>query len=113
MRLHFIPILLAAAVTSTFLPLAAQAQLYTWRDAQGNLIIKNAPPPWYSESERVRGARVQVLRNGFIVDDTAWPAERRQDSRNKDARDQAKRAESETATSRKEEQKPPPKDDDD
>ena len=79
------------------LPLSALAQLYTWRDAQGNVIIKNAPPPWYSDSERPRGARVQVLRNGKVIDDTAWPADKRQEGRNTDARQEEKRVRSENA----------------
>jgi hypothetical protein len=79
------------------LPLGALAQLYTWRDAQGNVIIKNTPPPWYNESERSRGARVQVLRNGKVIDDTAWPADKRQEGRNTDARQEEKRARSENA----------------
>ena len=79
------------------LPLSALAQLYTWRDAQGNVIIKNTPPPWYSESERPRGARVQVLRNGKVVDDTAWPADKRQEGHNTAARDEDKRLRSENA----------------
>ena len=79
------------------LPLSALAQLYTWKDAQGNVIIKNTPPPWYSESERPRGARVQVLRNGKVIDDTAWPADKRQEGRNTDARQEEKRARSENA----------------
>jgi len=79
------------------LPSSALAQLYSWRDAQGNVIIKNTPPPWYSESERSRGARVQVLRNGKVIDDTAWPADKRQEGRNTDARQEDKRLRSENA----------------
>src|SRR4051812_43800210 len=80
-----------------FAPFTAQAQLYTWKDADGNAVIKNSPPPWYNSADRVRGTRVQVLRNGKVVDDTAWPEQRRQEGRNQDARDEAKRAQSETA----------------
>jgi hypothetical protein len=86
---------LVPALVLLALPLGVQAQLYTWRDAQGSVIIKNTPPPWYSESERPRGTRVQVLRNGKVIDDTAWPADKRQEGRNKAAGDEAKRAQSE------------------
>jgi hypothetical protein len=75
-------------------PAASQAQLYTWKDAQGNITIKNSPPPWYDESGWIRGARVQVLRNGKVVDDTAWPAEKRQDIRSKSAIEEVKRIQS-------------------
>ena len=88
---------LVAAIVLLALPSGALAQLYTWRDAEGNLIIKNAPPPWYKESERSRGARVQVLRNGKVIDDTAWPVEKRQDGRNTDARQEEKRLRPESA----------------
>ena len=84
--------LLANALVLLALPSAALAQLYTWRDAEGNVIIKNSPPPWYKESERSRGARVQVLRNGKLVDDTAWPVEKRQAERTTAAREEEKRA---------------------
>jgi hypothetical protein len=80
------------------LPPGALAQLYTWRDAQGNVIIKNSPPPWYSDTERSRGARVQVLRNGKVIDDTAWPQDKRQEGRNADTRQEEKRLRSETPT---------------
>lgn len=88
---------LLPALVLLALPLSALAQLYTWRDAQGNVIIKNTPPSWYNESERPRGARVQVLRNGKVVDDTAWPADKRQEGRNTDARQEEKRVRSENA----------------
>jgi hypothetical protein len=88
---------LVPALVLLTLPLSALAQLYTWRDAQGNVIIKNAPPLWYSESERSRGARVQVLRNGKVIDDTAWPADKRQEGRNTDARQEEKRVQPENA----------------
>lgn len=81
-------ILLALAL----LPLAAQAQLYSWKDPQGTVTIKNTPPPWYSESERPRGPRVQVLRNGKIIDDTAWPLAKRQEGRSEAARQNETRA---------------------
>jgi hypothetical protein len=87
---------LIPALALLALPIGAQAQLDTWRDAQGNLIIKNAPPPWYKETERSRGARVQVLRNGKVVDDTAWPAEKRQEQRNAEARQEEKRLRTES-----------------
>ena len=77
-----------------------QAQLYTWKDAEGNSVIKNSPPPWYSPTDRPRGARVQVLRNGKVVDDTAWPAPQRQEGRNQEAREEAKRARSDPAPPR-------------
>lgn len=86
-----------ALFSSALVAPAAQAQLYTWKDAQGNITIKNTPPPWYSESARPRGARVQVLRNGKVIDDTAWPADKRQEGRSTDARQENKRAESESA----------------
>ena len=79
-----------ALLACALLPLNAHAQLYTWKDTQGNVIIKNSPPPWYSENERSRGARVQVLRNGKLIDDTAWPADRRQEGRNTSARQEAR-----------------------
>lgn len=84
-------------IAFALLPPNAHAQLYTWKDPQGNVIIKNSPPPWYSENERSRGARVQVLRNGKIIDDTAWPAEKRQDGRNTAARQEARQAQPESA----------------
>jgi hypothetical protein len=86
-----------ALLSAALVPPDAQGQLYTWKDAQGNITIKNTPPPWYSESARPRGARVQVLRNGKVIDDTAWPAEKRQEGRNTDARQENKRAESVSA----------------
>ena len=64
-------------------------QLYTWKDAEGNVTIRNTPPPWYKEAERTRGPRVQVLRNGKVVDDTGWPLERRQEGRNQAAKAEA------------------------
>ena len=88
---------LVTALVLLALPSSTLAQLYTWRDDQGNVIIKNTPPPWYSESARSRGARVQVLRNGKVIDDTAWPEEKRQEGRNADARQEDKRLRSETA----------------
>ena len=91
-------ILALALLASALLSLDTHAQLYTWKDAQGNITIKNSPPPWYSESERIRGARVQVLRNGKVIDDTAWPADKRQDGRNSAARQEEKRARTESAT---------------
>lgn len=69
----------------------AQAQLYTWKDATGNSIIKNAPPPWYKENERSRGPRVQVLRDAKVIDDTSWPQERREEGRSQAARLEAAR----------------------
>ena len=51
-------------LASTLITSTADAQLYSWKDAEGNVTIKNAPPPWYKEDERSRGPRVQVLRNG-------------------------------------------------
>ena len=76
-------------VASTLLAPVAQAQLYSWKDAEGNVIIKNAPPPWYKEGEPSRGPRVQVMRMGKIIDDTAWPLERRQEGRAQAARQEA------------------------
>jgi hypothetical protein len=73
-------------------PMPAQAQLYSWKDAEGNVTIKTTPPPWYSESERTKGPRVQVLRNGKVVDDTAWPLEQRQAGRTQALRQEAARA---------------------
>ncbi len=75
-------------------PAVSQAQLYTWKDAQGNITIKNSPPPWYDETGFIRGARVQVLRYGKVIDDTAWPAEKRQELRNKSAIEEVKRMQS-------------------
>lgn len=75
-------------------PAVSHAQLYTWKDPQGNITIKNSPPPWYDESGFIRGARVQVLRYGKVVDDTAWPAEKRQEIRNKSAIEEVKRMQS-------------------
>lgn len=77
----------------------AQAQLYTWKDEQGKTTIRNTPPPWYKESERPRGPRVQVLRNGKVVDDTAWPPAKRDESRAQGARQEEARVRAEaTAT---------------
>lgn len=76
-------------VASTLLAPVAQAQLYSWKDAGGNAIIKNSPPPWYKEGELSRGPRVQVMRMGKIIDDTAWPLERRQEGRAQAARQEA------------------------
>ncbi|MBS0336622.1 MAG: DUF4124 domain-containing protein [Proteobacteria bacterium] len=89
------PALLALAFA--LFPAIAHAQLYSWKDAQGNVTIKNSPPPWYSESERPRGPRVQVLRNGKVVDDTAWPLDKRQEGRSQAARQEEARARSQTS----------------
>lgn len=78
-------------LASALLPQTVQAQLYSWKDAQGNVTIRNTPPPWYRESERSNGPRVQVLRGGKIIDDTAWPLERRQQGRTQSARQEAAR----------------------
>ena len=86
-------LVLAAA---TLMPCAAHAQLYTWKDAQGNITIKNSPPPWYDDSGWTRGPRIQVLREKKVVDDTAWPAERRQDARNKATAEEIKRMQTAT-----------------
>jgi hypothetical protein len=91
---------LGTLLLAVLLPSTAGAQLYTWKDAEGNLVIKNAPPPWYKEASVPRASRVQVLRNGKVVDDTAWPADKRQDGRNKDAREEAVRANSEATKKR-------------
>ena len=66
---------------------AAHAQLYTWKDTEGKVTIRNTPPPWYKESEKSRGPRVQVLRDNKVLDDTAWPLERRQEGRSQAARE--------------------------
>jgi len=55
---------------------AAQADIYTWRDASGAKRMSNVPPPWYSESEPGR-PRTQVIVNGHLVDDTGLSAEAR------------------------------------
>lgn len=81
------------------LPTGAHAQLYSWKDTEGNVTIKNAPPAWYKEGERTRGPRVQVLRNGKVVDDTAWPLEKRQEGRAREAKREAVQAKS-AATNR-------------
>lgn len=81
---------------STLIPPAAHAQLYTWKDAEGNVTIKNAPPSWYRESERSRGPRVQVLRGGKVIDDTAWSLEKRQEGRAQSARQEVPRAQEKT-----------------
>lgn len=86
-----------ALVTASLLSSAAQAQLYKWRDAQGNTYIKNSPPPWYDDSGWTRGPRVQVLRDRKIVDDTAWPAAKRQEARNKASAEEIKRMQAERA----------------
>ena len=67
----------------------ATTQLYTWKDADGQVTIMNTPPPWYKEAERTRGPRVQVLRNGKVIDDTAWPLARRQEGRSQAAKAEA------------------------
>lgn len=76
-------------VAATLLAPAAQAQLYSWQDAEGNVTIKSSPPPWYKEGEHSRGPRVQVMRMGKVIDDTAWPLERRQEGRAQAARQEA------------------------
>lgn len=86
-----------ALVIASLLPFAARAQLYTWKDAQGNIHIKNSPPPWYDDSGWTRGPRVQVLRDKKIVDDTAWPAAKRQEARNKATAEEIKRMQAERA----------------
>lgn len=83
---------LLAVLALTLLPQMAAAQLYSWKDAQGNVTIRNTPPPWYRESERSKGPRVQVLRNGKVADDTAWPLEKRQEGRTEAARQDEARA---------------------
>jgi len=88
---RFAPLFAAAMLMA---PAVSQAQLYTWKDAQGNITIKNSPPAWYDETGWLRGARVQVLRNGKVVDDTAWPAEKRQEIRNRTAIEEVKRIQS-------------------
>ena len=87
----FSALVLAAA---TLTPSAARAQLYTWKDAQGNITIRNTPPPWYDDSGWTRGPRVQVLREKKVIDDTAWPATKRQDARNKATAEEIKRMQS-------------------
>lgn len=72
-------------------PQAAWAQLYTWQEVEGNFVIKNAPPPWYKPGERTRGPRVQVLRDGKVIDDTDWPLDKRQESRVNEARQESER----------------------
>lgn len=85
-RATFAGLLLAA---SALLAPVAQAQLYSWKNAEGNVTIKNSPPPWYKEGEPSRGPRVQVMRMGKIIDDTTWPLERRQEGRAQAARQEA------------------------
>ena len=82
-----------ALTAAALMPSAAlaQATLYTWKDAQGKTSIKNSPPPWYDDSGWTRGPRVQVLRDKKVIDDTAWPAARRQDARNKATTEEIKR----------------------
>ena len=80
------------------MPSAAHAQLYTWKDAQGNITIKNSPPPWYDDSGWTRGPRVQVLRDKKVVDDTAWPAEKRQEARNRATAEEIKRLQAASAS---------------
>ena len=70
----------------------AHAQLYTWKDPQGTVVIKNSPPPWYRENEKGRGPRVQVLRDGKIIDDTGLPLEKRLEGRAQAARQEQIRA---------------------
>ncbi len=82
---------------ASLLPFAARAQLYTWKDARGNTYIKNSPPPWYDDSGWTRGPRVQVLRDKKIIDDTAWPAAKRQEARNKATAEEIKRMQAERA----------------
>ncbi len=101
LNIRLIKQLAALALTATtLLPQAAQAQapLYTWKDAQGNITIKNSPPPWYDDSGWTRGPRVQVLRDKKVVDDTAWPAEKRQEARNRATAEEIKRLQAASAS---------------
>jgi soluble lytic murein transglycosylase len=53
-------ILFVALAGSLALPLAAEAQIYTWRDANGTLVLSNVPEPGSPEAARtyeVPGAR--------------------------------------------------------
>ena len=88
-----------ALAAAALMPFAAQGQttLYTWKDAQGNTHIKNSPPPWYDDSGWTRGPRVQVLRDKKVIDDTSWPAARRQDARNKATAEEIKRMQAASA----------------
>ncbi len=94
-----IPLLTGLALA--LLPFTVQAQLYYWKDPQGAVVIKNTPPPWYSESDRVRGPRIQVLRNGKVVDDTAWSPDKRQEGRTGAARQEEARAKAQAAANPK------------
>lgn len=91
--------LLSVSLSASLIPGLALAQLYSWKDADGNAIIKNYPPPWYKAAERTRGPRVQVLREGKVIDDTAWPPERRQEGLDQAARQTALSSERQAAPS--------------
>jgi hypothetical protein len=82
---------LRRAVLAAFLVLgaaAAQAEVYSWRDASGAKRISNVAPPWYTETGRT-GPRVQVLINGILVDDTGVPEEQRAKLREQRAKAEA------------------------
>lgn len=72
MRAACIAITIAACFAS-----AAQAEIYTWRDAAGVKQMSNVAPAWYSATERSR-VRTQVLLNGHLVDDTGLGTEQRE-----------------------------------
>jgi len=98
--IRFLAAGLVLAATS-LAPPPAQAQLYTWKDREGNIHIKNSPPPWYDDSGWTRGPRVQVLREKKVVDDTAWSAEKRMEARNKATAEEIKRMQAEKPEARK------------
>jgi hypothetical protein len=64
---------------------AAQADVYTWRDASGVKRMSNVAPPWFRDTGRT-SPRVQVLVNGILVDDTGVSDEERLKLREQRAR---------------------------
>lgn len=67
---------IAFAIAACF-ACAAQAEIYTWRDAGGVKQMSNVAPAWYSPTEPSR-VRTQVLVNGHLVDDTGLKSEERE-----------------------------------
>ena len=58
------------------LPLASQAQVYTWREG-ASMKYSSVPPAWYRLDEPVRGPRVLVTEGKRVIDDTALPLDLR------------------------------------
>jgi soluble lytic murein transglycosylase-like protein len=61
---HSIPLRIACTVAGVLLafPAAADAQLYSWRDASGTLVVSNEPKDPAAETFEVRGVSPAVFR---------------------------------------------------